>query len=80
MDVIVLEDDLLFQDFYRFLTGREGHECRPEKLLRQLIAVAQRVPIIANVDFSAARFHNLDIRDVMGCPRLRRARRRTLSF
>ena len=70
MNIVVLQDDRLLQDFRRLASGIERHERRSEKLLRLLVAVAQRMPVVPQVDRIRARVQHFDIGDEMRRARL----------
>src|SRR5215469_12394100 len=73
MDVVALENDFLRNDL-QFIAARiERVEGGAKEAVRLLVAMAQRVPVEAQVNFPITRLHDLDVRDVVTGPRLRRA-------
>src|SRR5262249_11586813 len=71
VDVVALQYDLLRQDPGLFAAHIQRVESGAEKAVGLLVAVAQRVPVEAQVEFAVALPDDLDIRNIVAGPRLR---------
>ena len=80
VDIVALENDLLRNDL-RFAAARiERVEGGAEETVRFFVAMAQRVPVKAQVNFPITLLHDLNVGDVVAGPRLRRACARALGL